>query len=227
MTGQDGRPVLRLPREPRVGIRHRAVSRIRALLPTDVHGRIARIAIRGAAHGGAERLGARRPRDCDRVHHAPHRAQWMVGGRAVHDRPIAEQHRVPLVGSTDRALVARVALQDHNQNDAPERISPTFSAACHAALSGSPAATTRHTVIMTPNAIGIMKKYQQLNTATAAKQVASAHRVQRMSRRVCGGRLPSCHASIALEQEKQGHEKTEPDVEIPVGSAEPQDVEVT
>jgi hypothetical protein len=60
-----------------------------------------------------------------------------------------------------------------------------------------PAAATRHAVIATPKAIGMMKKYIPLNTVTTAKQPARAHAVKRMSVGSCAERLPSCQASIA------------------------------
>src|SRR5262249_13749399 len=64
------------------------------------------------------------------------------------------------------------------------------------------AAAIRHTVIAVENAIGIAKKYIQLNTVVAAKHDARAHAVTRRSRRDCAGRPPSCHARIAASKRK-------------------------
>jgi hypothetical protein len=55
-------------------------------------------------------------------------------------------------------------------------------------------------VITLEKAMGIVKKYIQLKTVTAAKQSERAHAVPRTSGRVCVGRLPSCHASIAASR---------------------------
>jgi len=55
----------------------------------------------------------------------------------------------------------------------------------------------KHTVITLEKAMGIVKKYIQLKTVTAAKQTVNAHAVLRTSRRVSAGRLLSCHDSIA------------------------------
>jgi hypothetical protein len=52
-------------------------------------------------------------------------------------------------------------------------------------------------VITLEKAIGIVKKYIQFKTVTAAKQADKAHAVVRTSRRVSAGRLLSCHARIA------------------------------
>jgi hypothetical protein len=55
----------------------------------------------------------------------------------------------------------------------------------------------KHTVITLEKAMGIVKKYIQLRTVTAAKQTAKIHAVVRNCRRVSAGRLLSCQASIA------------------------------
>jgi hypothetical protein len=52
-------------------------------------------------------------------------------------------------------------------------------------------------VITPEKTIGIVKKYIQLKTVTAAKQTDKAHALMRISRRVSAGRLLSCHANIA------------------------------
>ena len=55
----------------------------------------------------------------------------------------------------------------------------------------------KHAVIRLEKAMGIVKKYIQLKTVTAAKQAVKAHALLRTSRRVSAGRLLSCHASTA------------------------------
>jgi len=52
-------------------------------------------------------------------------------------------------------------------------------------------------VIAPEKAMGIVKKYIQLKTVTAAKQTDKAHALLRTSRRASAGRLLSCHANIA------------------------------
>ncbi len=64
----------------------------------------------------------------------------------------------------------------------------------------SHAAKIKHTVIATEKTIGRIKRYLQLTTVMAAKQTANAHAVPRMSAKVCAGRPPSCHASIAAKK---------------------------
>jgi len=66
-----------------------------------------------------------------------------------------------------------------------------------AALAERHVAEIKHTVITLEKAMGIVKKYIQLKTVTAAKQTDKAHALLRTSRRVSAGRLLSCHANIA------------------------------
>ena len=61
----------------------------------------------------------------------------------------------------------------------------------------SHAAAAKHNVITAEKATGRMKRYLQLTTVMAAKQRANAQAVPRMSAKVAGARLPSCHANIA------------------------------
>jgi len=61
----------------------------------------------------------------------------------------------------------------------------------------SDAAAAKHTVITAEKAIGRIKRNLQLTTVMAAKQRANAQAVPRMSAKVAGARLPSCHANIA------------------------------
>ena len=76
-------------------------------------------------------------------------------------------------------------------------MSESATPAYYAAFADRHAAIIKHTVITLEKAMGIVKKYIQLKTVTAAKQTDKAHALLRTSRRVSAGRLLSCHANIA------------------------------
>jgi len=68
----------------------------------------------------------------------------------------------------------------------------------------------RHSVITLEKAMGIVKKYIQLKTVTAAKHIVNAHAVLRTRRRVSAGRLLSCQASIAASSKNTLTNKPNP-----------------
>jgi hypothetical protein len=92
-------------------------------------------------------------------------------------------------------------------------------------LAESHAAAARHTVIELDTAIGMVKKYIQFTRVRPAKQSArarcAAHERQGLRRKA-----PEPPREHCREQEKHADGQTEPDIEIPVGAAEPEDIEV-
>jgi len=68
------------------------------------------------------------------------------------------------------------------------------------AFAESHAPAAKHAVIRIEKTIGRMKRYRQLTTVMAAKQMARAHTVTRMSAKVPAGRPPSCHARTAANR---------------------------
>ena len=67
-------------------------------------------------------------------------------------------------------------------------------------LAESHAATVKHNVIRIEKAMGRIKRYFQLTTVMAAKQMANAHAVPLMCANITAGRPPSCHANIAANR---------------------------
>jgi hypothetical protein len=67
-------------------------------------------------------------------------------------------------------------------------------------LGNSDAAAIKQAAITTEEAIGAMKKYVQLKTITATKQMASAHAGPRMRASISGGNPPSCHDRTAANK---------------------------
>jgi hypothetical protein len=77
---------------------------------------------------------------------------------------------------------------------------PKHGPISHLGRAESHAAAVKQAVINIEKTIGRMKRYLQLTNVMAAKQAANAHAVPRMIAKVCGGRLPSCHANIAAKK---------------------------
>ena len=68
------------------------------------------------------------------------------------------------------------------------------------AVRQSDAAAIKQAAITTEEAIGAMKKYVQLKTITATKQMASAHAGPRVRASISGGNPPSCHDRTAANK---------------------------
>jgi hypothetical protein len=67
-------------------------------------------------------------------------------------------------------------------------------------LGNSDAAAIKQAAIKTEETIGAIKKYLQLKTIIATKQMASAHASPRMRASISGGNPPSCHDRTAANK---------------------------